>query len=433
MLGSPSPQPSSSVRAPRSARPAIARASASALGHSSAQYGRNSSRSNASSSSSASLSRGRSSRRSRPSTATTSSTRSVGSATAHRRGCIRDIARTDTRVTSVDVARRAGVSQSTVSLVLSGKSAGRISARTEAAVRAAAEELGYRPNVAARALRTGTARTVGLVVTDVTHPFFGPVLRGAQAPPGGPATRSRWSTSPTTPTASWPRSRRCAPARSTASCSSPSTRPRRPASTWSRSRCRRRGWRPSASTPSAAPSSRSAICSSSGTRASATSGPSSTPRPSGSGATIVSVLGEAGSSPALRARAVPVRGRAARCARAARRRGADDRRLLRRRPARRRRLPGGARARRADPRTTSPWSGSTTSLRAGLRAAPDHDPDRPRGARRRVVRGAGGADGRRAAAARPSAPAGRARDHPRRASDAAPPPATAAADADDRR
>jgi DNA-binding LacI/PurR family transcriptional regulator len=78
------------------------------------------------------------------------------------------------------VARRAGVSQSTVSLVLSGKGAGRISAKTEAAVRAAAEELGYRPNVAARALRTGTARTVGLVVTDVTHPFFGPVLRGAQ-------------------------------------------------------------------------------------------------------------------------------------------------------------------------------------------------------------------------------------------------------------
>jgi DNA-binding LacI/PurR family transcriptional regulator len=90
------------------------------------------------------------------------------------------IARTESRVTSVDVARRAGVSQSTVSLVLSGKSAGRISARTEAAVRRAAEELGYRPNVAARALRTGTARTIGLVVTDVTHPFFGPVLRGAQ-------------------------------------------------------------------------------------------------------------------------------------------------------------------------------------------------------------------------------------------------------------
>jgi len=67
-----------------------------------------------------------------------------------------------------------------VSLVLSGKSAGRVSARTEGAVRRAAQELGYRPNAAARALRTGATRTVGMVVTDVTHPFFGLVLRGAQ-------------------------------------------------------------------------------------------------------------------------------------------------------------------------------------------------------------------------------------------------------------
>jgi DNA-binding LacI/PurR family transcriptional regulator len=84
------------------------------------------------------------------------------------------------RVTSVDVARKAGVSQSTVSLVLSGKARGRISARTEEAVRAAASELGYRPNVAARALRTGVARSVALVVPDITNPFFGRVLRGAQ-------------------------------------------------------------------------------------------------------------------------------------------------------------------------------------------------------------------------------------------------------------
>ena len=72
------------------------------------------------------------------------------------------------------------MSQSTVSLVLSGKSAGRISARTEEAVRRAAVELGYRPNMAARALRTGAARSVGLVVPDVTHPFFGLTMRGAQ-------------------------------------------------------------------------------------------------------------------------------------------------------------------------------------------------------------------------------------------------------------
>jgi DNA-binding LacI/PurR family transcriptional regulator len=84
------------------------------------------------------------------------------------------------RVTSVDVARHAGVSQSTVSLVFSGKAPGRISARTEAAVREAADELGYRPNAAARALKIGAARTVALVVPDITNPFFGGLLRGAQ-------------------------------------------------------------------------------------------------------------------------------------------------------------------------------------------------------------------------------------------------------------
>src|SRR5918994_6418695 len=84
------------------------------------------------------------------------------------------------RVTSIDVARRAGVSQSTVSLVFSGKAPGRISGRTEAAVRAAAAELGYRPNVAARALKIGAARTIVLVVPDITNPFFGGLLRGAQ-------------------------------------------------------------------------------------------------------------------------------------------------------------------------------------------------------------------------------------------------------------
>ena len=47
-------------------------------------------------------------------------------------------------------------------------------------MRRAADELGYRPNAAARALRTGAARSVGLVVPDVTHPFFGKTMRGAQ-------------------------------------------------------------------------------------------------------------------------------------------------------------------------------------------------------------------------------------------------------------
>ena len=84
------------------------------------------------------------------------------------------------RVTSVDVARAAGVSQSTVSLVFSGKAPGRISAATEANVRATAAELGYRPNQAARALKTGAARAIALVVPDITNPFFPRLLRGAQ-------------------------------------------------------------------------------------------------------------------------------------------------------------------------------------------------------------------------------------------------------------
>jgi DNA-binding LacI/PurR family transcriptional regulator len=72
------------------------------------------------------------------------------------------------------------VSQTTVSLVLSGKAVGRVSEATAEAVRRAARDLGYRPNAAARALRSGSAAAVGLVVRDVTHPFFGRTLRGAQ-------------------------------------------------------------------------------------------------------------------------------------------------------------------------------------------------------------------------------------------------------------
>jgi DNA-binding LacI/PurR family transcriptional regulator len=78
------------------------------------------------------------------------------------------------------VARCAGVSQSTVSLVLSGKARGRVSETTAERVRECARELGYRPNVAAQALRLGASRAVALLVPDMTNPFFSRVLRGAQ-------------------------------------------------------------------------------------------------------------------------------------------------------------------------------------------------------------------------------------------------------------
>jgi DNA-binding LacI/PurR family transcriptional regulator len=83
------------------------------------------------------------------------------------------------RPTSRDVARAAGVSQATVSLVLGDKWRGRVSDRTAAVVRAAAGELGYRPNLAARSLRLGRTRTALLVVPALTHEYFARVCTGA--------------------------------------------------------------------------------------------------------------------------------------------------------------------------------------------------------------------------------------------------------------
>ncbi len=83
------------------------------------------------------------------------------------------------RPTSRDVARVAGVSQATVSLVLGDKWRGRVSERTAAAVRDVARELGYRPNLAARNLRLGRTRTALLVVPALTNEFFARVYTGA--------------------------------------------------------------------------------------------------------------------------------------------------------------------------------------------------------------------------------------------------------------
>lgn len=71
------------------------------------------------------------------------------------------------------------MSQSTVSIVLAGKSEGRVKPETGRAVREAAERLGYRPNRAARVLRLGSARTILLVVPSLASPFFGAVYTGA--------------------------------------------------------------------------------------------------------------------------------------------------------------------------------------------------------------------------------------------------------------
>ena len=74
------------------------------------------------------------------------------------------------RVTSLQVAQRAGVSQSAVSRVFTkGASA---SPATAQKVRKAAAELGYRPNVLARAMITGKSRIIGLVVAYLDNQFY---------------------------------------------------------------------------------------------------------------------------------------------------------------------------------------------------------------------------------------------------------------------
>src|SRR5690348_6134823 len=82
--------------------------------------------------------------------------------------------------TSIDVARRAGVSQSAVSLVFGGKAAGRVGKRTQEAILLAAQELGYLPNNAARTLKSGRSRRIALAVPDVSNPYFAAVLQGAE-------------------------------------------------------------------------------------------------------------------------------------------------------------------------------------------------------------------------------------------------------------
>jgi LacI family transcriptional regulator len=85
------------------------------------------------------------------------------------------------RVTLADVARRAGVSSTSASFVLSGRGREmRISPVLEERILKAAEELAYRPNIVSVGLRTGTTRTIGFVSDTVaTSHLAGDMIKGA--------------------------------------------------------------------------------------------------------------------------------------------------------------------------------------------------------------------------------------------------------------
>ncbi|MCW1921179.1 LacI family transcriptional regulator [Luteolibacter arcticus] len=76
------------------------------------------------------------------------------------------------RIRLKDVAERAGVAVNTASTILNRRPNSWASKETEARVFQAARELDYRPSKTARALRSGRYHTIGLLIQDLTNPFF---------------------------------------------------------------------------------------------------------------------------------------------------------------------------------------------------------------------------------------------------------------------
>ena len=81
-------------------------------------------------------------------------------------------------MTIKEVAARAGVGIATVSRTLHNSS--KVNPETAARVLRAMRELGYRPNTAAQSLVSGRSRMLGLVVSDITNPFFPELIQGFQ-------------------------------------------------------------------------------------------------------------------------------------------------------------------------------------------------------------------------------------------------------------
>ena len=77
-----------------------------------------------------------------------------------------------------DVARLAGVSIATVSAVVTGKKP--VSAELRSRIEEATRALDYHPDQVARSLKIGSTNVVGMVIPDVTNPFFTELMRGAE-------------------------------------------------------------------------------------------------------------------------------------------------------------------------------------------------------------------------------------------------------------
>ncbi|MBO9123844.1 MULTISPECIES: LacI family DNA-binding transcriptional regulator [unclassified Rhizobium] len=82
------------------------------------------------------------------------------------------------QVTLIDVAKEAGVSRATASLVI--RESPLVSSETRKKVEAAIEKLGYVRNLTAARLRAGQSRVVGLVIPNLANPFFSRLLAGIE-------------------------------------------------------------------------------------------------------------------------------------------------------------------------------------------------------------------------------------------------------------
>lgn len=86
------------------------------------------------------------------------------------------------RISLKDIATKAGVSTSLVSFVLNGKEKEhRINEAVAERIRKIAKEMNYKPNAAAKSLRDGRSRTIGVVVSDISNPFFANIARHIEA------------------------------------------------------------------------------------------------------------------------------------------------------------------------------------------------------------------------------------------------------------
>jgi LacI family transcriptional regulator len=85
------------------------------------------------------------------------------------------------KVSINDIARKAGVSVSTVSFVMNDKAVKmRISQEVILRVENVAREMGYRPNQLARGLRTGKTRTIGLIVENISNAFYAALAKSIE-------------------------------------------------------------------------------------------------------------------------------------------------------------------------------------------------------------------------------------------------------------